>query len=58
MIQGLYTKAKKSKQPFQQVVDNYLSVWVDNGTITQQDKEQIIKTWRTYLPKLAIRQEL
>lgn len=58
MIHGLYTKAKKSKQPFQQVVDNYLSVWVDNGTITQQDKEQIIKTWRTYLPKLAIRQEL
>lgn len=58
MIQGLYHKAKKSKQPFQQVVDNYLSIWVDNGTITQRDKEQIIATWRTYLPKLAIRQEL
>lgn len=58
MIQGLYHKAKKSKQPFQKVVDNYLSIWVDNGTITQQEKEKILATWRTYLPKLAIRQEL
>lgn len=58
MIQGLYFKAKKSKQPFQQVVDNYLSGWVNNGTITEKDKEQILATWRTYLPKLAIRQEL
>ena len=58
MIQGLYSKAKKSKQPFQQVVDNYLSIWVDNGAITQQEKEKIITTWRSYLPKLAIRQEL
>jgi len=58
MIQGLYSKAKKAKQPFQQVVDNYLSIWVDNGNLTQQDKEKIITTWRTYLPKLAIRQEL
>jgi hypothetical protein len=58
MIHGLYLKAKKSKQPFREVVDNYLSIWVENGTITQRDKEQIIATWRTYLPKLAIRQEL
>jgi hypothetical protein len=58
MIQGLYFKAKKSKQPFAQVVDNYLSGWVNNGTITEKDKEQIIATWRTRLPKLAIRQEL
>jgi hypothetical protein len=58
MIHGLYLKAKKSKQPFQQVVNNYLSIWVENGTITQRDKEQIIATWRKYLPKLAIRQEL
>jgi hypothetical protein len=58
MIQGLYSKAKKSKQPFQQVVNNYLSIWVDNNTITDEEKEQILATWRTYLPKLAIRQEL
>jgi hypothetical protein len=58
MIHGLYLKAKKSKQPLKQVVDNYLSIWVDNGTITEKDKEYIIATWRIYLPKLAIRQEL
>jgi hypothetical protein len=58
MIQGLYFKAKKSKQPFKQVVNNYLDLWVSNGTLTNQDKEYILKTWREYLPKLAIRQEL
>jgi hypothetical protein len=58
MIQGLYNKAKKSKQPFQQVVNTYLSIWVNNNTITDKEKEQILTTWRTYLPKLAIRQEL
>lgn len=58
MIQGMYMKAKKSRVPFQQVVDNYLSIWVNNGTITDNDKNQIIDTWRSYLPKLGIRQEL
>jgi hypothetical protein len=58
MIQGLYMKAKKSKQPFQDTVNAYLDLWVDNGTLTQQDKESILNTWRTYLPKLGIRQEL
>jgi hypothetical protein len=58
MIQGLYMKAKKSKQPFRSVVDAYLSAWVDNGMLTQQDIEQIVNTWKQYLPKLGIRQEL
>lgn len=58
MIQGLYFKAKKSKQPFAQVVNQYLDIWVSNGTLTNHDKEYILKTWREYLPKLAIRQEL
>lgn len=58
MLHGLYFKAKKSKQPFKTVVDEYLSMWVDNETITPQEKENILTTWRTYLPKLAIRQEL
>ncbi len=58
MIHGLYMKAKKSKQPFKQVVDNYLEGWVDNRSITLREKQQIIDTWRSYLPKLAIRQEL
>ena len=58
MIQGLYFKAKKSKQPFSQVVNDYLDLWVSNGAITLKDKQDILTTWRTYLPKLAIRQEL
>ena len=58
MIQGLYFKAKKSKQPFAKVVDEYLNIWVSNNTITADDKNQILDTWRTYLPKLGIRQEL
>lgn len=58
MIQGLYFKAKKSKQPFKIVANQYLDIWVNNGMITNQDKENILQTWRTYLPKLAIRQEL
>ena len=31
---------------------------LSDNTITLQDKEFILKTWRTYLPKLGIRQEL
>ena len=58
MIHGLYQKAKKSRIPFQQVVDNYLSDWVAQGALTDAEKQKIITTWRSYLPKLGIRQEL
>ena len=58
MIHGLYQKAKKSRTPFQQVVDNYLSDWVAQGALTDAEKQKIITTWRSYLPKLGIRQEL
>jgi hypothetical protein len=58
MLQGLYFKAKKSKQPFKTVVDEYLSMWVSNDTISAQEKENILNIWRTYLPKLGIRQDM
>ena len=58
MIQGMYLKAKKSRTPFKTVVHNYLDLWVSNNTISDQEKQKIIDTWKTYLPKLAIRQEL
>jgi len=58
MIQGLYTKAKKLKQPFAQVVNSYLDIWVNNGVISAADKNKIIKKWQLMLPKLGIRQEL
>jgi hypothetical protein len=58
MIQGLYMRAKKSKQPFKDVVDANLQQGVDNGVITTDEKEQIKTVWRKYLPKLGIKQEL
>lgn len=58
MIQGMYMKAKKSRMPFKQVVNDYLDRFVADNTISETEKQQIIDTWRTYLPKLAIRQEL
>ena len=58
MIQGLYMRAKKSRKPFKDVVNANLQQGVDNGVISLQDKETIINTWRKYLPKLGIQQEL
>ena len=58
MIQGLYFKAKKSKTPFAEVVNEYLDGWVENKTITEKEKQKVLKVWRSYLPQLAIRQEL
>lgn len=58
MIQGMYLRAKKSRTPFAKVVDDYLDVWLQNNTITPQDKEQILKVWRARLPQLGIRQEI
>jgi hypothetical protein len=58
MIHGLHTKAKKSKQPFKQVVEKYLTGWVNQKAITADEMQTILTTWRKWLPKLAIRQEL
>ena len=58
MIQGLYFRAKKERKPYAEVVNSYLDIWVDNGTLTNQEKEKIIKRWRKLIPKLGIRQEL
>jgi hypothetical protein len=58
MIQGLYTKAKKSRMPFAQVVNDHLNIWVRDGVITDEQRETILNRWRKMLPKLGIRQEL
>jgi hypothetical protein len=58
MLQGLYLKAKKTRTPFSEVVANFLNTWVVSGHVTDQQRNQILNTWKTYLPKLGIRQEL
>jgi hypothetical protein len=58
MIQGLYNKAKKTRTPFKEVVNDHLQTVIDKGWMTPEESEIIKDTWRTYLPKLAIRQEL
>jgi hypothetical protein len=58
MLQGMYLKAKKKRVPFRDEINQYLDRWVSSSTITAADKERILKTWRTYLPKLGIRQEI
>lgn len=57
-IQGLYFSAKKRRVPFKQAVDEYLDSFVRDNTISKQDKQDIINTWRRRLPALGIRQEL
>ena len=54
MIQGLYYKAKKSKQPFADVVNAYL----DKAMISLDNKEKVLNLWRKRLPALGIKQEL
>ena len=58
MIQGLYLRAKKTRTPFAKVINDYLDVWVQNNSITPDDKTNILSVWKTRIPKLGIRQEL
>ena len=54
MLQGLYYKAKKSKQPFAKVVDDYLN----KAMISLDNKEKVLILWRKRLPALGIKQRL
>ena len=47
MLQGLYFKAKKAKRPFKDVIDDYLDIFIDQETITQEEKENILDIWRS-----------
>lgn len=58
MIQGLYLRAKKTRTPFAQVVDDYLNIWVNNQSITDADKQNILKVWRQRVPQLGIRRSI
>jgi len=52
MLQGLYLKAKKSKKPFADVVNNYLDV--APGIETPEDKEMILNLWRSRRKALSL----
>jgi hypothetical protein len=54
MLQGLYFKAKKSKRPFKDVINDYLNIFVDQNTITLKEKEDILNTWRTRRKALSL----
>ena len=58
MIHGFYNKAKKTRTLFADVVNNHLQTIIDKGWVTPEESEIIKDTWRTYLPKLGIRQEI
>ena len=54
MLQGLYFKAKKAKRPFKDVINDYLNIFIDQETITQAEKENILKVWRSRAKSLSL----
>lgn len=52
MLQGLYLKAKKTKKPFADVIDNYLSI--APGIETKEDKDLILNLWRSRRGALSL----
>ena len=54
MIQGMYYKAKKSKTPFTDVVDDYF----DKAKVTPEERPKIKALWNKRKPALGIKQRL
>jgi len=54
MIQGMYYKAKKSKTPFADVVDDYF----DKAKVTPEERPKIKALWNKRIPALGIKQRL
>jgi len=52
MLQGLYLKAKKTKKPFADVINNYLDI--APGIETAEDKEMILDLWRNRRKALSL----
>ena len=50
MLQGLYFKAKKSKQPFGVVINDYL----DKVGLDDSEKESVLKIWRNRRKALSL----
>jgi hypothetical protein len=54
MLQGLYFKAKKSKIPFGDVINDYLNIFVDQEIITPEEKEEVLNIWRSRRKALSL----
>ena len=54
MLQGMALKAKKKKEPFAKTLNDYLDIQIDNGTINQEEKQDILDLWRKRAPALAL----
>tara|TARA_R110000851_G_scaffold190919_1_gene341608 strand:- start:1980 stop:3725 length:1746 start_codon:yes stop_codon:yes gene_type:complete len=54
MIQGMYYKAKKSKTPFTDVVEDYF----EKAQVKLENRKKIRILWNKRLPKLGIKQRL
>ena len=52
MLQGLYLKAKKTRKPFADVINNYLDI--APGIETKEDKEIILNLWRSRRKALSL----
>ena len=52
-IHGLYSKAKTTKKPYQQVVDDYLDSLVDDGIILPKHRTMIYNKWKERIPKIG-----
>jgi len=50
MLQGMYFKAKKSRTPFVEVIDDYL----DKVGLEPEEKEEIKTRWRGRLKALSL----
>ena len=52
MLQGLYLKAKKTKKPFADVINNYLDI--APGLENKEDKEMVLDLWRSRRKALSL----
>lgn len=55
-LQGMYLRAKKTRVPMAKIVDDYLNVWIRNGSITPEDARKVLDVWRKRMPALGIRE--
>ena len=54
MLQGMYFKAKKSKTPFEKVLNDYLDIFVDQKSISKEEKDDVLNIWRSRRKSLSL----